>query len=265
MRIDASPKDVQELIGLDTNVSFTIPKYQRHYIWEPKRWKRLFNDIKSNPSHFLGTILCINRGTDSHWPVLEVIDGQQRLTTISLMLAATYATYQERECEIPLSSDLDRDNYRTDRTNLGRRIVKGQPRLRLSFIEDNHKDYEAILKELRLIPGPALRYDYGNSNLHNAYDYFLSKLRAHNLDELKDFLSNLNSATLVKIEVDSAASAYNLFENLNDTGAPLTAIDLVKNLFFQTLELSQNVELDDEEALGYWNDIFASLPHLSVQ
>ena len=78
----------------DTKAYFVIPKYQREYTWTTLQWKDLFDDLCENDEgYFIGSIICINNSDDGLGKIpFEVIDGQQRLTTISLLLTAIYNT-----------------------------------------------------------------------------------------------------------------------------------------------------------------------------
>lgn len=86
---------VYALLSPEHNVIYSVPKYQREYTWGRDQWEALFDDLfeqEEITGHFLGTIICVNdtRNTTSE-NILEVIDGQQRLTTISLLLASVYS------------------------------------------------------------------------------------------------------------------------------------------------------------------------------
>lgn len=87
---EAKQKTVKALLTKDeTNKSYQyiIPPYQREYSWKEEQWENLFNDINENLSgYFLGSIICISSENNR----LDVIDGQQRLTTLSLLLLALY-------------------------------------------------------------------------------------------------------------------------------------------------------------------------------
>jgi uncharacterized protein with ParB-like and HNH nuclease domain len=83
----AQNKPVSELLSVDSNWRFRVPRYQREYVWRRDDWANLFDDLSENPpGYFLGSMICINRSDDSmQLQELEVIDGQQRLTTLSLL------------------------------------------------------------------------------------------------------------------------------------------------------------------------------------
>ena len=86
---------IYEILSSDGNFYYTIPKYQREYTWSHREWEALYDDIsENNDEYFIGSIICIPLG-DAINPYLEVIDGQQRLTTISLFLTAIYTRLKE--------------------------------------------------------------------------------------------------------------------------------------------------------------------------
>ena len=89
---NTSNKPLSELFSADNSVTYHIPKYQREYIWSKWNWEALFDDIEeSDGGHFMGSIICINIQKDSHKAAeLELVDGQQRMTTISLFYLAIY-------------------------------------------------------------------------------------------------------------------------------------------------------------------------------
>ena len=92
--INVNKYPVSQVFDPDSKVIFEIPKYQREYTWGSREWETLFDDLTENDDgYFLGSIICINSATDTiNAPKFEVVDGQQRLTTLSLFLAALYNT-----------------------------------------------------------------------------------------------------------------------------------------------------------------------------
>ena len=112
-------KPLSELISSDNKISYHIPKYQREYIWSKWDWEALFDDIEeSKGGHFLGSIICINTEKDSHKPAdLQLVDGQQRITTISLFYLAIHHFLSEN---VPDSPDL---NHQLKLLSLSNRII----------------------------------------------------------------------------------------------------------------------------------------------
>ena len=94
---------------------YKVPPYQREYSWHKVQWEELFQDlIEADGAHFLGTIITLNTTMDTvPGSVLELIDGQQRMTTLTLLLAAVYSVLRQHYDELD-------DDTRTDVTNLGR-------------------------------------------------------------------------------------------------------------------------------------------------
>lgn len=81
---------LSEIFSINNNVIYRIPKYQREYTWGINEWDALFNDVTENDfGYFLGSYICVNNGSLGG-TTLELIDGQQRFTTIILLLTALY-------------------------------------------------------------------------------------------------------------------------------------------------------------------------------
>lgn len=89
-----TPKDrtIFQLLS-ESNTQFVVPKYQRNYVWQKDAWTALFDDISENRDHFLGNFVLVELGQEDEKgspKKFEVIDGQQRVTSISLLLLAIY-------------------------------------------------------------------------------------------------------------------------------------------------------------------------------
>jgi uncharacterized protein with ParB-like and HNH nuclease domain len=238
----AQNKPVSELLSVDANWKFRIPRYQREYVWRRERWECLFDDLLDNPpGYFLGSMICINRSDDTmQVQELEVVDGQQRLTTLSLLYTALY--FCLGQCDL-LDDDIKHELF-----NLRYRLLfKGNKktlRLELSQQGQNHADYRAILKDAEILKEAEVLANAGNRRLFKAYRYFINRLdelddkgkRVFDPEKIQEFLSRINQSTMVKIEVGSHADAFTLFESLNNKGEPLSALDLIKNNLLSVLE-----------------------------
>ena len=81
---------IADIFLINSDKTYRIPKYQREYTWGVNEWDALFNDVTENEfGYFLGSYICVNGGSLSG-TILEVIDGQQSFTSITLLLAALY-------------------------------------------------------------------------------------------------------------------------------------------------------------------------------
>lgn len=250
---DAKNHPISQLFDPESVVIYAIPKYQREFTWNKNHWERLFDDImENNPGYFLGSIICINQSTDTLGvQELELVDGQQRMMTLSLLFAAVYNALTNNE------SNLD-EEYGYERINLKRKLVlkKESDKTRLiPQIQNNNKfDYLGILSEIGVLAPCGVPPYAGNRKIFRAYRYFQTRLEemvgddSHKIEAIIDFLDKVNKACLVKIEVATHADAYTLFESLNNRGMPLTAIDLIKNKL-----LSQVNSSDPEKVDHYFN------------
>jgi len=245
---DAKNRPLSELLDVESKVVYKVPKYQREYTWTNTHWEALFDDLLENDEgYFLGSLICINKSTDAlAVQELEIVDGQQRLTTLSLMLAAIHKSLRTR------GDSLD-DDLRVDLANLRRRLVLRETetiRVHPQIQSNNLDDYRAILFEAGVIARQDAPKYAGNRRIFKAYRYFQNRVNAlsdgdsMNTLPLVQLLTKVNRACLVKIEVDSHAAAYTLFESLNNRGLPLTAIDLIKNKLLARLEAIEPGSID---------------------
>ena len=257
----ANDYPISQIFSIDTKAKYVIPKYQREYIWGKEQWENLFNDLDENdPGHFLGSIICINRGKDAlDVTPLEIIDGQQRLTTISLIYAAIYDALLEEN-----RSD---DDFVTEKNNLKNRLIQkggnNEFKLELSYQNNNYADYRAILNNIGLHSDSDTPPNLGNRRIHKAYSHYKNKLSALDYEKVLGFLIKVNSALLVKIEVGGHADAFILFESLNNRGIPLSALDLIKNKILAELEKKKILEID--KAFVHWKKLIDNVSDYSVQ
>lgn len=253
---------VSQLFDIEAGVIYAIPRYQREYTWRVDQWESLFDDIEENdPGYFLGSIICINQSTDTlAVQRLEVVDGQQRLTTLSLLFAALYQSLKRHE------TDLD-DDQRVELINLKRKLVlkKGDDQLRVipQIQNNNQNDYRAVLSDVGVISPVDTPSYAGNRKIFRAFRYFQARIEEmvdgekDRLASIMAFLDKVSQACLVKIEVASHADAYTLFESLNNRGMPLTAIDLIKNKLLARLETTEPGKVD--HYFDVWNKLLGDL------
>ena len=253
---------VSQLFDIEAGVVYAIPRYQREYTWGNNQWENLFDDVFENdPGYFLGSIICINQSTDAlSVQKLELVDGQQRLTTLSLLFASVYHALKSHE------TDLD-DEQRVELINLKRKLVlkKGGDQIRLipQIQNNNNPDYRAVLAKIGVISECDVPAYAGNRKIFRAYRYFQDRIdemangRSNRLGTIMEFLDKVSHACLVKIEVGSHADAYTLFESLNNRGMPLTAIDLIKNKLLARLESIEPGKVD--HYFGHWNRLLGYL------
>lgn len=258
----ANQYPVHTLFSHEGNVLYRIPPYQREYSWYKAQWEDLFEDLlEADGAHFLGTIITLDQTTDTlAGNILQVVDGQQRLTTLTLLLAAVYSVLEEHIDELD-------DDTRTDVTNLGRLLVrKSDHELRVTPQRQGQNlfDYRKVLEDAGLPVEGEWKAYYPSRRIAKCYRYFRSAIlklaEAKDLTEPEAALKVHEAAlkaVLVKIEVASHADAFVLFESLNNRGMPLSPVDLIKNHLLAQSEKKQVMNVD--QAFKHWNNMLTGL------
>lgn len=248
---------IYSLLNPENNVVFRVPKFQREYTWGKTEWDDLVDDLLEDggaDGHFLGTIICVNsteNTTDES--ILEVIDGQQRLMTLSLLLTAIYAVLKDHEDDMNLDQQVDL-------VNLRRMIALKNPervRIRPQSQNLNDEDYAHVIAEVGFdVEDPKPPYA-GNRRIKRAYSHFVNRINQladeesiSSMEASNNLLEQVKRTHLVKLEVVSHADAFTLFESLNNRGVPLTPIDLIKNTLLAKAEREPGVSLD--QAYDQW-------------
>lgn len=258
----ANKYTVSDIFSVDKDIRYIIPKFQREYTWRKENWEELLNDIlESEGNHFIGSIICINKESDVlQTAELEVIDGQQRITTISLLYAAIYKLLNEKR-------DNEDEDLALELGNLKYRLLQKNQRncikLQLSDQNNNNLDYQCVLNEIGILEYSPEVKNKGNRVIFKAYRYFLSRLEEFSLKYLIELIGIINSTLLVKIDVSSHSDAFMLFESLNNRGIPLSAIDLIKNKLLSELEKRKTISID--ESFKRWCSIIDYLPEYAIQ
>lgn len=253
---------IYEILSSDGNFYYSIPKYQREYTWSYREWEALYDDIsENNNEYFIGSIICIPLG-DAIRPYMEVIDGQQRLTTLSLLLTAIYKMLKEHKEYL---SEDDEDVLPSLRKSLKSNISANEMKLIPQVQNYNLDDFNFIMTENGLRKAGATKHPYFPlRKIDRCYCYFLERLN----EEIKGVTpenavktllrkyEKVKQAMLVKIEVSSHSDAYVLFESLNNRGTPLTAIDLMKNLIMARAEVNK---LTIDDCFNRWQQLLKCL------
>lgn len=260
------PYKVSQIFSNEKTIIYKIPKYQREYTWGQKEWGLLFNDIIENDyGYFLGSIICVDKSESAMGDVeLEVIDGQQRITSLSILLIALYE-------KLNVFKDILDEDQVTDLNNVKRELVirrdgENISRLTPQVQNDNRNDYFSLLSEKGLLTTAEKRNYAGLRRIYKAYYYFSNAIDKF-IDEigpstdeervsaLFELVRRFNSAVLVSIEVETNKDAYMLFESLNNRGVPLSAIDLIKNLLISISDRDNK----SEECYNKWKKIITYL------
>nr|WP_319247219.1 DUF262 domain-containing HNH endonuclease family protein [uncultured Celeribacter sp.] len=253
---------------------FQIPRFQRDYSWKEDNWEDLWSDIidlvddPSADAHYMGYLVLQPRGDHS----LDIIDGQQRMTTLSLIVLAGIRKIAEL-----IHAGIDSDRNETRLAEL-RRTYIGQldtvslevsPKLTLNRNNDHY--YQTYLITLRTMPTRGFKAS--EHQMRKATEWFTRRLNTYIRDtsrpevehgmviaELIDKLSRGLFFTV--ITVDDELNAYKVFETLNARGVKLAAPDLLKNYLLSIISrdadtVTHDAELDKVEQR--WSNILERL------
>jgi uncharacterized protein with ParB-like and HNH nuclease domain/predicted transport protein len=209
---------------------FSIPIYQRLYSWTEKECGRLWNDImtvgsKNIPSHFIGSIMYIEKGLYqiSKPEPLLVIDGQQRLTTISLLLEALARKIGDNEVE-GFSARKIRNYYLINPLETGDRKYK------LLLSQNDRNTYISIIEQREYPKESSIR-------IKNIFEYFTSKIDKLSENDIQNLCLGLLKLFIVDISLNRDQDNPQLiFESMNSTGKDLSQADLIRNFMLMRLE-----------------------------
>ncbi len=239
-----------------------IPFFQRTYVWTENNWEELLQELRSENkvNNFLGAIILKQLPSASGQPKeLEVIDGQQRLTTLSILLKALYDSLSDEDKRNYEGKIMDILQYKKDYTSYEIRI------------EHSYVDSEAYRKVMENTLDIAQITEESHLILR-CYKYFVENLEKLTVDERKTLINkilNPENKMLVVIDLDEKDDEQSIFDTLNTAGVRLTVAEIVKNAIFkkaiELIELndkSKAIELykktweetflKDEETLKYW-------------
>ena len=252
MQISSESKNLAELLPITGNVGYVIPEYQRNYSWREEQIEQLFNDIATEDlGYYVGNLLVTNHGDSAE--LCDVIDGQQRLTTLSLFLLAIWECLNNWPASLPEGESLP-NNVIEDMAGLKRDIRRqllnentNQPRICL--LETDRGRYNAMLG---VMVGKT-QGKWGNRSLPKRYHfiYNLFNDRAHfaTPQAIDNYYKKLVSATTLKISVPDLSEAFTVFSSLNSKGLPLTLVDLLKGEF---LAAAGKINEDHATAVERW-------------
>ena len=270
MQIIPENKNVTSL--LSTRCQFEIPRFQRDYSWETKHYQEFIDDMLENlkfdnntvtpTDYFLGTMLFI--GTmEKPGNLLKVVDGQQRLTTITILFSALSDHFKEVG-EDKLSEKIFEYIMSEDNNGEIVRILKSESSYPFFsyFIQDRKKtEGRAPSSEEEECIKIAYEYLYKRTSEPELKRYFpeqydkkyeTSKLYVNLLKAIRDQVLN---STIVTICTKDKQDSNRIFEILNAKGKRLASIDLIKNIIFENLKTTEPV--DDAEVK--WEEIKNSL------
>ena len=217
-----------------SDTTIVVPVYQRQYRWDIGGCEQLLGDIRAvsqtdaDSTHFIGSILSTASTSADDEAHLVLIDGQQRITTLMLLIAALHHTL--RDDDPTLAAELERVLVREDSPDR----TKLRPHRAWAEV------FESVVLDRRA-PGDAQR----ESRFDDNYAFFRSQIRP---DEAAAIWRGLRKLEHVSITLGAGANAQQIFESLNSTGEPLRDHELIHNYVLMGLSHAEQREIETE----YW-------------
>jgi hypothetical protein len=240
MLMDPTNQTFQEL--LSNGVKYVVPRFQRDYAWDQEQWEDLWADIETlEHYHYMGYIVLQRKGQQE----FEVIDGQQRLVTLSLIVLAAMANIQNLINQgIEKTENQERLRVLTDRLIGYKNLVTMNVTSKLYLNRNNNYFYQKICSNLA--PLNPVGITASNQLIKQAFEFFSKPMSPLNGSELGDLIEKISSRMLfTKIVVRDILNAYQLFETLNARGVQLSTPDLLKNYLFSVI--TSDDEVPDEQ------------------
>lgn len=233
--MDANKINLLEFIGSNKR-TFNIPVYQRNYDWKRENCIKLFKDIENialnnfEIDHFLGTVVYVQSRSKPNFNEYVLIDGQQRITSITLLLKALYDVIenQKTKADIYLSyliNPMETENFR----------------IKLKPVKADRRIYEDIIDNKEC---------YSDSNVYKNYMLFKKAIEDSPVSPENLYMA-MSNIEIVYIQLEKGKKSENpqlIFESLNSTGIALTQADLIRNF------LLMNHSYDEQKRLyqDYW-------------
>ena len=261
---------------------YEIPFFQRGYVWEESNWEDLFNDLlDENSNHFLGSVII--RDTKNSGVGLcnySIIDGQQRLTTISILIRVCYDIYYRyknlTEGDKSLyNSQMGNMIYHWTEDEQGQSVLK--PVIQHSMVDAPHFErvilYGLTKEEMDKITLDSEMVKEKNqkkaekskdNNILKCYKYFYNKINGNLTlcDSLRKLLCGKTYNMIVKINLDKDENEQAIFDTINTAGVRLSCADTIKNSIFQkAMENAINKDVKKNIISFYkksWETTFAS-------
>jgi len=223
-----------------TDTQFVIPVYQRNYDWAIAQCKVLLNDIleagkdEDITAHFIGSVVFVHDElySSSDMCELSIIDGQQRLTTVTILYIALYDYAKNHEYHEMAE--------RIFETYLINKFSKNEEKLKLRPTENNDKAIKY------LIDGDFYNFDADLSRIYENFQFFRNSISSDNFDII---LCGLDKLMFVEVSLDRHKdNPQRIFESLNSTGLDLSQADLIRNYILMSLNREEQTRIYER----YW-------------
>lgn len=265
-----NPNEVTIGRELSNNVPYKIPRYQRKYVWNEEQWRNLIEDIilsmekqEGDNYHFIGSFI-FEKNADK-W---IVVDGQQRLTTITILIAVISKFFAVNNQHKLYSGIRKYCTFNDDEGIQQMRVVNEDFTVFSNMIFDYFQDSQSSLTVEEYFKNENISIDKHSNLFINCYnffhDYISLKIKALDYDQKIEWLCAFRDAVInlkaIEITVDKEQEGYIIFEILNSRGLPLEQHELLKNYIFMYYKDS----VGSDVAKDKWNRIVSNVDGMSL-
>ena len=229
--MDAGVQQFTKFISDD--IMLVVPVYQRTYAWKTANCQRLFDDIKKDKPHFIGTFVYKKKSSDDIFQDYIIIDGQQRIASIILFARALYE-FADDALKRQINAKFLRHTFSGEMQNVYRLRPTEFDCGVFKKIIDGTDDFTA---------------DEKSSVMYKNYDLFRKQIAASQIEPQK-FFNAIYKLKVVAIRLDDE-NAQEIFESLNSTGLDLSQADLIRNFLLMDLD----VNIQEKLYKNYWLQI----------
>ena len=222
---------------------FNIPKYQRAYAWEKPQLKDFVEDIENqnpNRNYFFGTILLQAKEKDNGFDIFDIVDGQQRITTLIIFMKLLLAQSKEAGNDVTMQEDTYIQIYNRYKLH----VLDTDNDFFISYIlQDNHRDVSQV-------------HTPSQRRLLEAKNFLCQWVETHP-NKVHEFVGKIENMKVLTYSVEGNAEAALIFETTNDRGKTLTSLEKVKSfLMHKTYIVSDNPETDLDTLQNRFSEIY---------
>lgn len=248
MAFEAQQQQIRSLLGRQI---YKIPRNQRKYVWGPENWKNLLEDLDflqgTGQVHFLGSIVLDTLPNQNNDDVeyYEIVDGQQRITTIVLILVVIAQIFKERN-EEQLFQGLLPYIQTTNINNQTSSILHTDVHTCIMNLVSHVANRDSSYNTMQLLITNCITNKRQDIVIENCLDYFYNILSNRNIDEVVSFRNALINTNYIDIKT-TGEDAYTVFEILNARGIDLENHELLKNYILRYTVPVGNVDIARQE------------------
>ncbi len=261
-----SNKTYRQIMG--NGLRYEIPKFQRDYTWDMEQWDDLWQDIKllmsdEESEHYMG-YLVLQTSDNKHF---TIIDGQQRLTTLSILILTVLRCLNDLA-----EQGIDADDNKKRKDNLLNGYIGyidpvtliSDNKLQLNRNSNNYyKQYLVLLKDL-----PVRGLNTSEKHMRECFSWYYERVKKEYQtgQDLAAFIDKIvDRLFFTVIEVTDQLNAFKVFETLNARGVQLSSSDLLKNYLFSVVDETKPHESEIQEIENIWSNIIGKLGNYKIE